>query len=55
MYDRVVRMKIVESRLNSDYNVVLLMDNGKRIYFDLTAEGNRKTVTYQSPPTKSVQ
>jgi hypothetical protein len=53
--DVIVDFKILEERLNNDYNLVALLDSGKRIFYDINSEGLRKSVVYQSPPTNNVK
>ena len=53
MEELVVNVKTIEARLNNDYNLVLLLTSGKRVYLDLTVDCLRKTVTYQPPSTNN--
>lgn len=46
----VVRLRVIEERVNKEYNLVALLDSGKRVFLDVGAEGLRKSVVYQSPP-----
>jgi hypothetical protein len=51
--DFVINFKALEWRLNNEYNLVLLLGSGKRVFLDLTVDGLRKNVTYQPPPLYS--
>ncbi len=48
--DTVVNLQVLEHRLNKDYNFMILLDSGKRVFMDIGVEGVAKSVIYQSPP-----
>lgn len=53
--DYVIKIKVIERRVNNDYCLVLLLNSGKRIFLDLTEESLKKSITYQPHPTAQVK
>jgi hypothetical protein len=51
----IIKFKIIDKDLNNDYNLVLLLNSGKRIFLDITEELLRKSVTYQVHPTSQIK
>jgi hypothetical protein len=34
--DYVIKIKVIERKVNNDYSLLLLLDSGKRVFLDLT-------------------